>query len=32
VVALMLPYVLVLMVVWTIFLAAWHLLGLPWGF
>jgi aminobenzoyl-glutamate transport protein len=32
VVALMLPYVLILMVVWTIFLAAWHLLGLPWGF
>src|SRR5262249_23555889 len=32
VVALTLPYVLVLMVVWTIFLAAWHLLGLPWGF
>src|SRR5262245_48369692 len=32
VVALMLPYVLVLMVVWTIFFAAWHLLGLPSGF
>lgn len=31
VVALMLPYVLILMVAWTIFLAAWHLLGLPWG-
>ena len=31
VVALMLPYVLVLMVVWTIFLAVWYLLGLPWG-
>jgi aminobenzoyl-glutamate transport protein len=31
VIALMLPYVLVLCVVWTIFLAAWHLLGLPWG-
>ena len=31
VVALMLPYVLILMVLWTIFLAAWHLLGLPWG-
>jgi aminobenzoyl-glutamate transport protein len=31
VVALMLPYVLVLMVVWTIFFAFWHLLGLPWG-
>jgi aminobenzoyl-glutamate transport protein len=31
VVALMLPYVLILMVVWTIFLAIWHLVGLPWG-
>jgi len=31
VVALMLPYVLVLMVVWIIFLAVWYLLGLPWG-
>jgi len=31
VVALMLPYVLVLMVLWTIFLAVWYLLGLPWG-
>jgi aminobenzoyl-glutamate transport protein len=31
VIALMLPYVLVLCVVWTAFLAVWHLLGLPWG-
>jgi aminobenzoyl-glutamate transport protein len=31
VVALMLPYVLILMVVWPLLLAAWHLLGLPWG-
>jgi aminobenzoyl-glutamate transport protein len=31
VVALMLPYVLVLMVVWTIFFAVWQMLGLPWG-
>jgi aminobenzoyl-glutamate transport protein len=31
VVALMLPYVLILMVLWTIFLAIWHLVGLPWG-
>jgi aminobenzoyl-glutamate transport protein len=31
VIALMLPYVMVLCVVWTLFLAAWHLLGLPWG-
>jgi p-aminobenzoyl-glutamate transporter AbgT len=30
-VALMLPYVLVLMVVWTIFFAFWHLQGLTWG-
>ena len=31
VIALMLPYVAVLCVVWTLFFAAWHLLGLPWG-
>jgi aminobenzoyl-glutamate transport protein len=31
VIALMLPYVVVLFVVWTLLLAAWHLLGLPWG-
>jgi aminobenzoyl-glutamate transport protein len=31
VVALMLPYVIVLFVVWTLLLAAWHLLGLPYG-
>jgi aminobenzoyl-glutamate transport protein len=31
VIALMLPYVLVLSVVWTAFLAGWYLLGLPWG-
>jgi aminobenzoyl-glutamate transport protein len=31
VIALMLPYVVVLCVVWTLFMAAWHLLGLPWG-
>jgi aminobenzoyl-glutamate transport protein len=31
VIALMLPYVMVLMVVWTAFLAGWYLLGLPWG-
>jgi aminobenzoyl-glutamate transport protein len=31
VVALMLPYVLVVLVLWTLLLAAWHLLGLPWG-
>lgn len=32
VVALMLPYVVVLFVVWTILLALWQILGLPWGF
>jgi len=32
VVALMLPYVLVLMGAWTVFFAVWHLFGLPWGF
>lgn len=31
VIALMLPYVLVLCVIWTLLLAAWYLLGLPWG-
>ena len=31
VIALMLPYVVVLCIVWTAFMAAWHLLGLPWG-
>ena len=31
VIALMLPYVMVLCVVWTVFLAGWYLLGLPWG-
>jgi aminobenzoyl-glutamate transport protein len=32
VIALMLPYVIVLLVLWTLLFAAWHLLGLPWGF
>jgi aminobenzoyl-glutamate transport protein len=31
VIALMLPYVLWISVIWTVFLAAWYLLGLPWG-
>jgi aminobenzoyl-glutamate transport protein len=31
VVALMLPYVVVVLVLWTLLLALWHLLGLPWG-
>ena len=32
VIALMLPHVAVLFVVWPLLLAAWHLLGMPWGF
>lgn len=32
VIALMLPYVLILMAVWTAFFALWQLAGLPWGF
>lgn len=31
VIALMLPYVVILCIVWTLFMAGWHLLGLPWG-
>jgi aminobenzoyl-glutamate transport protein len=31
VIALMLPYVVLLCVVWTLLLAVWYLLGLPWG-
>jgi len=31
VVALMLPYVVVLLALWTILFVVWHLLGLPWG-
>jgi aminobenzoyl-glutamate transport protein len=31
VIALMLPYVLALCISWTLLLAAWYLLGLPWG-
>jgi aminobenzoyl-glutamate transport protein len=31
VIALMLPYILVMCIVWPVLLAAWHLLGLPWG-
>jgi aminobenzoyl-glutamate transport protein len=32
VIALMLPYVAVVLVVWMLLLAAWQMLGLPWGF
>jgi aminobenzoyl-glutamate transport protein len=31
VIALMLPYVVVLFILWPLLLAVWHLLGLPWG-
>ena len=31
VIALMLPYVAIMCVVWTLFFVAWYLLGLPWG-
>jgi aminobenzoyl-glutamate transport protein len=31
VIALMLPYVVALFVVWPLLLAAWHIFGLPWG-
>ncbi len=31
VIVLMLPYVIVLGAMWTIFLAGWYLWGLPWG-
>jgi aminobenzoyl-glutamate transport protein len=31
VVALMLPYVAIVSVLWIILLAVWYLLGLPWG-
>jgi aminobenzoyl-glutamate transport protein len=32
VIALMLPYVVALFLIWPVLLAAWHVLGLPWGF
>jgi aminobenzoyl-glutamate transport protein len=31
-VALMLPYVIVVSIVWIVLLVVWHVLGLPWGF
>jgi aminobenzoyl-glutamate transport protein len=31
VIALMLPYVVVLFLLWPLLLAAWHIMGLPWG-
>jgi aminobenzoyl-glutamate transport protein len=30
-IALMLPYVVIIFVIWTVLLALWHVLGLPWG-
>jgi aminobenzoyl-glutamate transport protein len=32
VIALMLPYVAVISVVWLLLLVGWHVFGLPWGF
>jgi aminobenzoyl-glutamate transport protein len=32
VVAMMLPYVIVIQVIWMILLVVWQVLGLPWGF
>jgi aminobenzoyl-glutamate transport protein len=32
VIALMLPYVVVVLLIWTLLLAVWQMLGLPWGF
>lgn len=32
VIALMLPYVIVVLLIWTVLLALWQMLGLPWGF
>ncbi len=31
VVSLMLPYVVIMFVVWTLLFAAWQIMGLPWG-
>jgi aminobenzoyl-glutamate transport protein len=31
VIALMLPYVIAIAVIWTAMLAGWYMLGLPWG-
>ena len=31
VVAMMLPYGVVLSVIWTLFFVAWYLVGIPWG-
>jgi aminobenzoyl-glutamate transport protein len=31
VIALMLPYIVLLCVIWTLFFVGWHLMGLPWG-
>jgi len=30
-VSLMLPYVMIMLVLWTLLFAVWHLSGLPWG-
>lgn len=31
VIALMLPFLIALIIVWTLFFLAWYLLGIPWG-
>jgi aminobenzoyl-glutamate transport protein len=31
VIALMLPFFIALIIVWTLFFVAWYLLGIPWG-
>jgi aminobenzoyl-glutamate transport protein len=31
IVALMLPYVVWMLILWTLLFAAWQMLGLPWG-
>ena len=30
-IALMLPFLIALIIVWTLFFLAWYLLGIPWG-
>jgi aminobenzoyl-glutamate transport protein len=32
VIALMLPYVVVVLVLWMVLFSVWHLFGIPWGF
>jgi aminobenzoyl-glutamate transport protein len=32
VIAMMLPYVIIIQIVWIVLLVVWQVLGLPWGF